>query len=263
MSGPAIVEMVDVNLFESWRILASAPGVEVYDGPDMLRFASGVNHPLCNGVMRVNLGAGEADKEIAGALQVFRDRGLPALCWVTPTTRPSGLASILEAVGLEKAEEATGMAVELSSLPEGVDSPESLEIEMVTDQHGLCSWMDVFCEVYELPGVAREFFSAAMSHAGLGAGSLFSHYVFGMDGSPVACSTTFRFGNVVGLYNVGTLSSARGKGIGKAASLIPLREAELAGGRKAVLHSTVMGMPVYRRLGFEKISTLKAYLLTP
>ncbi len=261
MTDHAKIEKIDTNLFESWLLLASAPGVETYDGPDMLRFASGVKHPLCNGIMRISLDAAEAARKTADALHVFREKELPVLCWVTPTTKPPGIVSILEAEGLQKAEEATGMAIELSSLAGDVRIPEGLEIKMVTDVKRLSYWMDVFCEVYELPPVAREFFTAAMSHAGLGASSLFSHYIFSQEGSPVACSSTFKCGSVVGLYNVGTLPSVRGRGIGTVSSMVPLKEASRSGCVTAVLHSTEMGISVYRRLGFEKISTLSAYLL--
>jgi hypothetical protein len=67
MDDTAAVRAIDSNLFESWRLLASAPGVEVCDEPDMFRFASGVEHPLCNGIMRLNLGAEEARRKLAGA----------------------------------------------------------------------------------------------------------------------------------------------------------------------------------------------------
>lgn len=261
MNDKAMVETVDTNLFESWRTLTSAYGVDVHDGPDMLRFSSGVVHPLCNGIMRINLEEDEAGPRMVNALGVFRERGLPALCWVTPTTRPPDLARILKEEGLVKADEATGMAAELSSLDWETNSPGDLVVERVTSFWKLSSWMDVFCEIFELPLVAREFLAAVMYHAGLGADSPFSHYLLSIDGSPVACSTTFRLGTVAGLYNVGTLPSARGKGIGTISSLAPLKVAERSGCVTAVLHATEMGLPVYQRLGFEKLSTLRAYLL--
>lgn len=263
MTDSATVEVIDDNLFESWRLLASAPGVELHDGPDMLRFATGVRHPLCNGIMRVNLTAGEVEAKISGSIRFFRERDLPALCWVTPTTKPPGLVASLEAEGLEKAEEATGMAADLSTLPKHDGVPEGTEIQVVDDEKGLSAWMDVFCEVYELPGIARVFFTNAMSHAGLGAGSPFSHYVISVDGSPVACSTTFKSGDVVGLYNVGTLPSARGRGIGTVSSLAPLKEAERFGCFSAILHATEMGLPVYLKMGFKKVNTLQAFLFSP
>lgn len=263
MNDTEAIEIVDANLFASWKILASAPGVRLHDGPDMLRFLSGVEHPLCNGIMRLNLEAGEARERMAGALEVFRERKLPALCWVTPTCNPPDIASVVEAEGLESVEEATGMVLELSSLTGGVDVPAGMEIQVVTDEQRLSSWMDVFCEAYELPLEVRDFCTAAMTHAGLGGAAPFSHYVVYLDGSPVACSTTLVLEDVVGLYNVGTLPSARGRGAGTVSSLAPLEEARRTGCSIAVLQSTEMGKPVYSRLGFVKVSTLNAYLLAP
>jgi GNAT superfamily N-acetyltransferase len=260
MTEDPLVERIESNLFTSWRLLAGMPGVDLYDGPQMLRFASGVPFPLCNGVMRAVLDPVDPGAQIKQTIEFFRSGELPMLWWIGPSTEPEGLGRMLEERGLVKAETARGMAAELSALREPAVDAE-IEIRAVEEHSGLDVWLEIFKEVYELPAVAIEFFSLAMQHAGYGPKSAFRHYLGFLEGSAVACSSTCTSGDTVGLYNVGTLPAARGRGVGIAASSMPLIEARSVGARIAVLHATDSGFPVYLRLGFAKLCEIDAYLL--
>ncbi len=253
------VEAIEKNLVEAWRHLVSIPGVDLYDGRDMMRFSSGVDYALCNGVFNARFGEGGIHDRIEGALEHFRSRSLPMLWWVGPSTLPAGLGGALEKHGLVLAQEAPGMAVELSALGDA-EAPPGARIASVDSEDGLADWAGVFQRGYEIPDFVTEFFTGAIRLAGLGATCPFRHFVGYQDDTPTACSSTFSDGEVVGLYNVATLPECRGAGMGALVSLAPQLDARAGGCRLGILHATEMGLPVYRRLGFEEHCVIKAYL---
>ena len=76
----------------------------------------------------------------------------------------------------------------------------------------------------------------------------------------MATASTVAGAGVVGLYQVATLPQARGFGLGTAISQAAMQDARRQGYRQAILHSTPMGLNVYRRLGFEPVTNFDIYL---
>ena len=77
----------------------------------------------------------------------------------------------------------------------------------------------------------------------------------------VAAAALFVGAGVAGIYNVCTVPEARGRGIAGAVTAAALDEGAARGCRLAVLGSSEMGYPVYRRLGFRDVSRLRSYAL--
>jgi ribosomal protein S18 acetylase RimI-like enzyme len=89
------------------------------------------------------------------------------------------------------------------------------------------------------------------------------HFVGRIDGSAVACATTFFASGVVGLYFVCTSPDARRRGVGAAISRTALVDARDDGMRVGVLGSSPMGQRVYERLGFRTVCDLHVYEWSP
>jgi GNAT superfamily N-acetyltransferase len=62
----------------------------------------------------------------------------------------------------------------------------------------------------------------------------------------------FRTDEVVGIHNVATIESARGRGYGTAMTWATIADAE-PGVRVAVLKASALGRPVYERMGFRAV----------
>jgi GNAT superfamily N-acetyltransferase len=81
-----------------------------------------------------------------------------------------------------------------------------------------------------------------------------------LNGMPVARSALAFDAGVAGIYAVGTIPSARGKGIGRAMTVLPLLEARRLGYRVGILQASHMGYSLYQMIGFKKVCRYRLYV---
>lgn len=79
-------------------------------------------------------------------------------------------------------------------------------------------------------------------------------------GEPAATALTFDFGGDCGIYNVGTLERARGRGLATALTAHLLHEARWRGCESASLQSTLMAERVYASVGFRDLGRFLEYV---
>jgi len=85
-----------------------------------------------------------------------------------------------------------------------------------------------------------------------------------LDGTPAAAAQTILSHGIAGVYWVGTIEEARGRGLGEAVTRAVTNEAFDRGATANSLQASVMGEPIYRRMGYEEIYRYTTYTrLTP
>ena len=143
------------------------------------------------------------------------------------------------------------MAADLHKINETVLStvPTGFVVEEVATETALQDFKHVFAASYEIPAWAGQAWVDATQAIGVGK-TPWKMYVGYLDGLPVATNVLFNGAGVAGVYCVGTIPPARGKGIGAAITLKPLLVARGMGYHHAVLFSSEMGVSVYQRIGF-------------
>jgi ribosomal protein S18 acetylase RimI-like enzyme len=119
----------------------------------------------------------------------------------------------------------------------------------VRDEAALADFKRVLMEGYGLPEFAANAWVEASRAFGLDT-MPWQMYVAYLDGQPVATNLIYCGGGVAGVFAIATVEWARGRGIGSAITLKPLLDARDRGYRYAVLFSSEMGVPVYKRIGF-------------
>jgi GNAT superfamily N-acetyltransferase len=159
-----------------------------------------------------------------------------SLIWVPPGDEGAHVA--LRAAGYAPDSEAPAMTLDLAELPaeddppdDWTDTPDPTEIAQIVERS------------YGLDDGAI----GAAIRGWLEAGTA---YVARVDGRPACCLTVLREGADAGVFMVGTIPEARGRGLARRLLLHALHDARAAGATVSSLQSSRLGYPVYRRLGY-------------
>ena len=235
-------------------------GESIEDGY-MIKVVSSIPDSTFNGVWATNLNPANVDDKIRETKRFFDSIGNTHWRWrVTLTSKPSNLGERLEAQGFTRVGEGSpGMAINLSSMKDDFPKPPNFVVKHVEDSETYKTYLDVLFRSFGFP----EAIALAGRDVGLKAGIPSfpprRAYIGYLEGKPVATSYLFLRLGVAGIYCVGTLPEARGKGIGTEMTLAPLREAADIGYKVGILQSTKMGFGVYRRIGFETYCQIVSY----
>jgi ribosomal protein S18 acetylase RimI-like enzyme len=261
LSPPKLVAAIEASMFGFWIQLGHSPRVELYDGPDMVRFIGDVPSPFCNNVFRAQLAPDDTDARIEATLAPFQALRFPVRWLISPSTRPVDLGKHLEAHGFAQVADLPGMAVDLLALNEELTIPPDVMIKRVADVQTLERWIQAFTIGYGVPVSVGDFFFDCLVSVGFELP--WRHYLGWLEGEPVSCSSLLLGAGVAGIFAVATVPEARGRGIGSALTLLPLREARAMGYRVGVLGSTQMGLGVYSGLGFQEFFKFGMYVRNP
>jgi GNAT superfamily N-acetyltransferase len=266
-SDDDLLRAVEHNLQDLFRAVATLPGSEIVETPELSWHHAFPVNPFFKSVWGTRLGAGAVDAAIDERIAWFREREAPFFFWWTgPSTEPADLGERLAARGMiGQAEQARlfapglevdalgtpAMAADLAAMNEEAlaQVPDGFEISEVRDAAALDDFRRAFVESYEVAEFIPQAWVDATTTLGIGR-TPWRLYVGRLDGKAVATNLLFNGGGVSGVYAVGTVPSARGHGIGGAITLAPLLDARGEGYRHAVLFSSAMGVRTYERIGF-------------
>ncbi|MEX1253784.1 MAG: GNAT family N-acetyltransferase [Dehalococcoidia bacterium] len=252
------------NVVALWgACCAQLPGAELHDDADVLWFTTGnTAAPWLNQVLAARFDDDALDEQIERALAPFKERRLPMLWSLGPSTRPADLGARLAGRGLSKVSAMPAMAIDLDALGD-VAMPPAFEVVLVDSDAAVRTWGDTYIRAFEMPEAPGRVLLDAYARMGFAGDSPARHYVGLLDGEPVASATLFIGGGVAGVWHVGTMTNARRQGIGAAMTLAPLQRARTLGYRVGTLYASEMGESVYRRLGFVEYGRMEQYQWSP
>jgi len=251
-SGREVVKGIEGNFVEFFRYWGSSPFVEMKDTNDLRWIDSGVKFPLFNHVFHTKLRCENPQKEILDTLSHFRERNLPVLWSVFPSSEPRNLRDRLETLGLNRLGDKPGMAMNVEDLKEDRRPLPKLKIDIVESEEDLARFVDVTAKSFDVAGSDSRTFLKILSSLVAKSHSVFACYLGCLDRQPVATGVLFKAADVSGVYWIGTIPEARGKGIGTRMTRRIMTEGKESGYSLAVLQATDIGEPVYKRMGFRR-----------
>lgn len=148
-------------------------------------------------------------------------------------------------------------AMWLPDMPERrAEGPERLSIMRVDNPHDLEAYRSVLTRVFYMP---RSEVDLVLADKTLEASHV-SHYLGRLDDMPVATATVVLDGSLAGIWNVGTLADYSRRGIGMQMMYHALRDARTLGHLESMLLASPEGLPLYQRLGYTTVGTVKTFV---
>jgi ribosomal protein S18 acetylase RimI-like enzyme len=250
-----------LNLVDSSRQLFELdPGAEIEAGANWLFGAGRSSHPaISNAAFRT----GEADAEefLARARDFFGARGRGFSVWVQgdePGDRD--LVEAASSAGLQPVYEMPEMV--LRRRAEERPLPPGTELRRVGGASEAQDYWHVATAAYSSIGFPPEVFRYYENYAGLTAGNVVAFLAY-LDGRPVSIAMTIVGHGVAGIYWVGSLEEARGRGLGWAVTAAATNAGFDLGAEIASLQASPMGESLYAAMGFETIFPYRLLMAAP
>ncbi len=257
-SAPALVAAVKDNLNTLSKHLRNSSATEWREGGGLYTRRTPIPHPWYNGVVCSESPGPNADEAARASIEYFKAHNVAAfIWWFAPQIEIGEWSPHLLPHGFVHDQRTPGMAADLTEFS-AEEQPPSVEIRRVEDRETLHTWVRTFVAGYEVSAAWVDPMFEVYRDL-LGAESPMRFYLAYLDGKPATTSTLFLAAGVAGIYDVATLPSSRGQGIGSAATRVPLLEARGEGYRVGILQSSPKGLPVYERMGFRTVCQMEHY----
>lgn len=248
-----------LNLVESSRRLFELDPEAVLDAGRGWLFGTGRSTlpAVANAAFRIDdeLDPGELI-EAARAFFAARERGFTLWARVGASA-DDDLVAAAEAGGLQRVYEmpemVLGTPVETPPLADGV------ALHRVASAADAEDYWRVAGESYVSLGFPPDTFEFYEDHQGLWAENV-AAFLIRDGGRPLAIAMTIVSHGIAGIYWVGTIAEARGKGLASAVTAAAVAAGFEMGATAASLQASPMGESVYRAMGFETIFDYRLYL---
>lgn len=261
MDPTTLLALADLNLVEFNRESARATrGGLVHEEGGLVFFVPGHRFPVgFTGVMRTDRTVA-VDEVIARTREFFAPRG-HGYTFCLMAHRDGDIIDTLEAAGVSRFGNSPGMVIE-HRLPES-PPPESVTFDQVTDAAGARDFGFVSGAAYATYGMPAQIAQAQFEDDRMLVQPHVAAFVARLDGAPVAAVMTLVSHGVAGIYWVGTTPDARGRGLAEACTRLATNAGFDMGARIAALQASVMGEPIYRRMGYREITRYPWFVLMP
>lgn len=248
-----LIELCDLNYAEANRELARRAGGAVLDEDGLVLWAG--NHPLpvlVNGVFSTVSASPLAPGDVLARADAFfapRARGYTVSCRAHADAELAGAA---RAAGFTESGNSPAMVLE-QRLPDAARASDGV-VRRVEDDADARAFGAVMGEAYATYGMPRECGPALVGTLDVLCAPHVVAVVAVLDGAVAAGAMVIVTHGVAGVYWVGTMPAARGRGLAELCTRAAGNAGFDLGARIAALQASVMGEPIYRRMGYVEVT---------
>lgn len=243
----------NTSLVDSFRkLVRHVSGGEAREFGGIVAYATGLPLSLFNGIVIVEPAA---ERDLQAAIDWIAERAVPSRAFIDERRAPDARRSVIARGFVPDGTPYPGMV--LHPVPEPPLAPSTIDIVSVTSRE-LDEHVAVRAAMGLSPDLARRLYPPAFAED-----PDVRLFTVRLDGVPAGASAAIRSGDVGGVYAVGTVKTARRRGVGTAASWAAVAACREWGCDAVVLQASEMGYPVYETMGFRTVvpyTTLKRAL---
>ncbi|HUH07653.1 MAG TPA: GNAT family N-acetyltransferase, partial [Egibacteraceae bacterium] len=248
-----------------WRHFGVYPGAGLRDEDGILWFESPIRYLPYNWVIRTRIPDDrDIDRAIARVAETFRARHVPFMWIHRPSDEPADLDHRLPVHGLDLAETATGMDLDLDEYVTQAGTGIARIVDIGDDDAGLHDYEELIRTYWSVPETERSLIKT-LNRYWTGARAPGIRLVAYIDRTPIGklFMNTEELPERVSVYGVAVKPEARGQGVARALMNQALARAKADGARRCILHSSTMALPMYRKMGFVERCSLPVYATGP
>lgn len=252
MTRTELIELSDLSFAEANRELTRRAGGTVEDRDGLLLVAGGTSLPvLFNAAFRLGTSL-SGEETIARADRFFgaRRRGYTLL-----------LRAHADDSDLERAATAAGMspfgdmpAMFLDRRLADATPPRDVQVRRVETDDDARRFARVMGESYATYGMPPECADEAIATLAVQRAPHIASFLALLDGEPAAGAMAILSHGIAGIYWVGTVPAARGRGLAELCTRIAGNWGFDRGAALVTLQASVMGDPIYRRMGYFEVT---------
>ena len=242
---------VDANYWGSFALLGRACGGEVLEDDGVLAITTGFPVAMLN-IGFIQKPLADPEGALTEIVRFFDDRNIPFLVRIREGVDPK-TEEAAEAMGMPYSNTVPGMA--MFPIGDPPPPPDAVTIQQVTNEEMLGGYRSAMAEGFGMPlkMVERMIQPSFLELAG------WHSFLASVDGQPVATSSLYAADGTAGIYNVATVASHRGRGIGEALTWRAVSRGREQGCAIATLQASLMGKPVYERMGFRTVAPYRTF----
>lgn len=253
---------VHLNLAKSSQQLFELdPDAALEIGNGWILGAGTPTHPvISNGAFRTD---DEVDPEefLTAARVFFGERRRGFSVWAQAGVKEDrDLIATAEAGGLQSVYEMPEMILERRAKERPL--PGGVELRRVASAAEASEYWQVAVLAYSSLGFPARTFGSYTNHGGLYVGNVAAFLAY-QDGKPVSIAMSIVSDRVAGIYWVGSVAEARGRGLGWTVTAAAVNAGFELGAEIASLQASPMGASLYSAMGFETVFTYRLLMAPP
>lgn len=256
---PTMTEHIDHNFYKhSWMIPEQTRNMQVVHAGNLTYVNSGLSCDTFN-IIHIHDQSGIEEKEITEAIEYFKSRNLDYCIWVSSENLSEKVKHAFELNSVSQQNEEAGMVLMLEKY-QPTNRDQHANIKIVDSELLLQNYSNVIAENWTPPDQnVISYFEQTAEHY-LNPANRIVLLVYYHEGSPVSTVEMFPSDDeTIGLYGFATLATHRGLGIGTSLMTFGLNKAKELGYKQAILQASEDGIGIYRRFGFEELTTYYEY----
>lgn len=203
--------------------------------------------------------AHRAERWLRAAIEFFnaRDRGCSILL---RGEKDGALGRLCADIGMEKASEAPGMALDSPTAPP--DLQDNVRIVRLSSPQQLEDFANVVAAGFAQLKLPEEICRGMFEHPERLLAPHVHFYVAYVDDRPAATTLAIESHGISGIYWVATHPDMQRRGLASALMRHASNEAFDLGARRVILQASPFGEPVYRRLGYREFCRYPCYFFS-